>query len=49
MLLKCHLSFVPKVPIGSWSALVQVMAWGQTGPKPLPEPMLIKMYGIAGQ
>ena len=27
------------VPIGNKSALVQVMAWRQTGDKPLPEPM----------
>ena len=25
---------------GTWSTLVQVMAWRQTGAKPLPEPML---------
>ena len=34
------LKFVPKGPIDSKSALVQVMAWRWTGIKPLPEPML---------
>ena len=33
------LNFVPKVPIDYKSALVPVMAWRQTGDKPLPEPM----------
>ena len=31
---------VPKVPIDNKSALVYVMAWRQTGDKPLTEPML---------
>ena len=34
------LKFVPKGPIDNKSALVQVMAWRQTGNKPLPELML---------
>ena len=34
------LKFVPKGPVGNKSALAQVMAWRQTGDKPLPEPML---------
>ena len=34
--LKC----VPRSPIDNKPALVQVMAWRQTGDKPLSEPML---------
>ena len=34
------LKFVPKGPINDSTALVQVMAWRQTGDKPLSEPML---------
>ena len=34
------LEFVPKGPIDNNSALVQTMAWRQTGDKPLPELML---------
>ena len=30
-------------PIDNKPELVQVMAWHQTGDKPLPEPMLIKL------
>ena len=33
------LKFVHKGQIDNKSALVQVMAWCQTGDKPLPEPM----------
>ena len=32
--------FVPKSPIDNKPALVQVMAWCQTGDKPLTEPMI---------
>ena len=32
--------FLPKGPIYNKSALVQVMAWRQTGDKPLPEAMM---------
>ena len=32
--------FVHKSPIDNLAALVQVMAWRQTGDKPLPEQML---------
>ena len=39
ILIKISLKFVPKGPIENKSALVQVMAWRQTGDKPLPEPM----------
>ena len=34
------LKFVPSSPIYNEPALVQVMAWRQTGDKPLLEPML---------
>ena len=32
--------FLPKCPIGNTSALVLVMAWHETGAKPLPEPVM---------
>ena len=32
--------FVPKVPIDSKPALVQIMAWRLTSDKPLSEPMM---------
>ena len=38
--IKISLKFVPKGPINNKSALVQVMAWRQTGDKPLPERVL---------
>ena len=34
------LKFAPNGPINNDTALVQVMAWCQTGNNPLPEPML---------
>ena len=40
ILMQFSLMFVPKVPIDNKSALVEIMAWQQTGDKPLPEPML---------
>ena len=33
--------FIPKGPINNISALVQIMAWCQSGDKPLSEPMMI--------
>ena len=33
--------FVPKGPINNITALVQIMAWRQTGNKPLSEPMVV--------
>ena len=39
ILIPISLKFVPEVPIDNESALVQVMVWGQTGTKPLPESM----------
>ena len=40
ILSKISLKFVLKGPIDNKPALIQVMAWCQTGNKPLPEPML---------
>ena len=38
--IKISLKFIPKGPIDNKLVLVQVMAWRQTGDKPLSEPML---------
>ena len=38
--IKVSLKFLPRSLIDNKPALVQVMAWHQTGDKPLPEPML---------
>ena len=38
--IQISLKFVPNGPIDNKSALVQVMAWRQTGDKPLPEAMM---------
>ena len=40
--IQISLKFDPKIPFDNKSALVWVMAWYQTGDKPLPEPMLIQ-------
>ena len=40
------LKFVPKVPIGNKSTLVQVMAWRQIDDKPLPEPVLTQFTDV---
>ena len=45
ILIKISLKFVPKGPIHSLSALVQVMVWRRTGDKPLPALMLTKIIG----
>ena len=37
--IQSSLKFVPRSTIDNEAALVQVMAWRQTGDKPLPEPM----------
>ena len=34
--------FVLKCPLNSKSASIQVMAWHQTGDKPLPESMMVQ-------
>ena len=38
--IQISLKFVPRSPTDNKSSLVQVMAWCQTGDKPLSEPML---------
>ena len=38
--IQISLKFVPRSPNDNKAALVQVMAWHQTGNKPLPEPMI---------
>ena len=38
--IQISLKFVPKGTIDNKLALIQVMAWRQTGDKPFPEPML---------
>ena len=38
--IQISLKFVPKSSIDNKPALVQAMAWCQTGDKPWPEPML---------
>ena len=42
ILIRISLKFLPKGPFDNKSALVHVMAWHQTGDKPLPEPMFTK-------
>ena len=41
--IKCSLKFVPKDPINSIPALVQIMAWRRPGDKPLSEPMMVSL------
>ena len=40
ILIKISLKFVLKGPINNIPVLVQIMAWRQTGDKPLSEPMM---------
>ena len=41
--IKISLKFIPKDPINSKSALVQVMTWHRTGDKQLSETMLTQL------
>ena len=41
--IEISLKFVPKGPINSMPALVQIMAWRQSGDKPLSELMMISL------
>ena len=41
VVMKISLKFVPKGPINNIPALVQIMAWRQSGDKPISEPMLV--------
>ena len=40
ILIQISLNHVPRSPIGNKSALVRLMAWRQSGDKPLPGPMM---------
>ena len=40
--MKMSLKFVPKDPIDNNPALIQIIAWHQTGDKPLSEPMMVR-------
>ena len=40
ILIQISLKYIPRSPIGNKPALAQVMAWHQTGDKPLPGPMV---------
>ena len=44
--IEISLKFVPRDPINKKSALVQVMAWRQTGDKPLPEKMMTQFTDV---
>ena len=41
--IKISLKFVSKGPINKIPSLVQIMAWRQTGTKPLSEPMMVRL------
>ena len=43
ILIKISLTFVPKAPINNIPAQVQIMAWRQSGNKPLSEPMMVSL------
>ena len=49
-LIKISLKFVPKGPINNIPALVQIMAWGRPGDKPLSEAMIVyrRIYASPG-
>ena len=42
ILIQISLNHIPRSPISNKSALVRVMAWRQSGDKPLPGPMMIQ-------
>ena len=44
ILIKNSLKFVPRSPIDNKAALVQIIAWRQTGDKPLPESMVTQFH-----
>ena len=44
--LKISLKFVPKGPIDNMLTLFQIMAWHQTGDKPLSEPMMAQVADV---
>ena len=43
ILVKLSLKFVPKDPVNTIPALVQIMAWRRPGDKPLFEPMMVRL------
>ena len=43
--IQISLKLVPKGPIDNEPVLVQGTAWGRTGDKPLPEPMMTQFTG----
>ena len=43
ILIKISLKFIPNCPINNIPTLVQIMAWGQPGNKPLSEPMRVSL------
>ena len=43
ILIKISLKFIPKSPINNIPALIQIMAWGRSGDKPLSEPMTVSL------
>ena len=43
---KMSLKFVPKGPINTIPALVQIMAWRRRGDKPLSEPMMVSLLTL---
>ena len=47
-LIKISLKFIPKGPFNNTPALVQIMAWCQTGNKPLSEPMMVSLHASLG-
>ena len=47
-MIQTSLKLVPKSPINNKQALVQVVAWHQTGNKPLPEPMITQFTSAQG-
>ena len=46
MPIKISLKFVPRAPINNIPALVQIMAWGCPGDKPLSESMMVSLPHI---
>ena len=48
--IQISMEFVPKGPVNNIPALVQIMAWCQSGIKPLSEPMMVRLpthlYGM---
>ena len=41
--IKISLKFIPESPINNTPALVQIVAWGRPGDKPLSEPMMVSL------